>query len=189
MENNPSITDWLEAAGAFAAVVVAGGAVIFAYLAWRENKKANAYPLIIDLFGEYCTSDMAASRQVVFNQLAKPKYEPMSGYEGLVQSIYSDVTRISHYYENLGVLVANGAVDVKVVAGCMGDAIVNACKVLGPFIYGERELRRTSGRPPIYQHYFEDLAVRVMDAKPELVRERLKRFPPVDRSEEYLKRG
>jgi hypothetical protein len=180
MNNDPMITDWLQAIGALGALAFAALAGVFAALAWRESKKANSFPVLIDLVREYRQPRLSEARKFVFDTVKDNRgyYDHTTGFLAFDATAEKHVRALSNYYDNVGALVASGAVDAEIIAGFMGDALKRSWEVLGPYIYGERERRRAMNEPPIYQHYFEDLAVRIKRIDPREARLHLKRWPP-----------
>lgn len=78
--------------------------------------------------------------------------------------------RVSHYLDNLGVLVANDLLNPHLAAGFLGDSTLRLWSLLEPFIERERALRS----PNAYLQYFEHLAATVHEVQPSRVRADLK---------------
>lgn len=110
---------------------------------------------------------MVAARKLLSEQL--PGLDPAAGIRALPDDVAQAALRVSHYLDNLGVLVAHGLLDPKLAAGFLGDSTLRLWSQLQPFIARERTLRS----PQAYLQYFEHLAVTLHKAQPVRVREGL----------------
>lgn len=152
---------------AIAALVVAAGSAVISVWQLREARKANAFPATVDLFREYRARDMVAARRLLSEKL--PNLDPAAGIRDLPDDVAQAALRVSHYLDNLGVLVAHELLDPRLAAGFLGDSTLRLWSQLEPFIAQERTLRS----PKAYLQYFEHLAVTLHQVQPIRVREGL----------------
>jgi hypothetical protein len=134
----------------------------------REASKANAFPAAVDLFREYRNREMVAARRLLSEKL--PTLEDAGGIRDLPDDIAQAALKISHYLDNLGVLVAHDLLQPKLAAGFLGDSTLRQWILLEPFILRERAMRS----PSAYLQYFEHLAVTMKEVRPVRVRAELK---------------
>ena len=134
----------------------------------REASKANAFPSAVDLFREYRNKEMVAARRLLSEKL--PTLEDTGGIQDLPDDVAQAALKVSHYLDNLGVLVANDLLRPKLAAGFLGDSTLRQWTLLEPFILRERAMRS----PTAYLQYFEHLAVTLKEIRPARVRTELK---------------
>lgn len=120
------------------------------------------------MFQEFRSAKFKQHQLYVLENLKK-EHDPNNGFRNLPEPAKTHVITLSHFFDNLAVLVANGIVDEKLIISFMGESIDKAWVVLEPYILRERELRGGE-----YQEYFEDLVVRIRKNPPDLIRKRLK---------------
>jgi hypothetical protein len=154
---------------AITALIVA--AVAAAISAWqlREARRANAFPAVVDLFREYRSADMVKARRLLDEEL--PRLDGKSGIRGLPDDVAQAALKVSHYLDNLGVLVAYELVEPDFAAGFLGDSALRMWGKLSPFIINERALRS----PGAHLQYFEHLVATFEEAPPSRARRKLKR--------------
>jgi len=157
---------------AIAALAVAMVAASISVRQLGEAKKANAFPATVDLFREYRSVEMVKARRLLFHGLADA--DPTGGIRGMPDDLARAALRVSHYLDNLGVLVAHRLIDPRLAAGFLGDSTLRLWKDLAPFIYSEREFRN----PNAYLQYFEHLACTLREVQPMRVREELSVWGP-----------
>ena len=149
---------------AIAALIVAAIAAFISIRQLREATKANAFPAAVDLFREYRDTEMVAARKLLSEEL--PTAENAKAIRNLSDDVGQAALKVSHYLDNLGVLVAHDLLQPELAAGFLGDSAVRLWSQLEPFIALERELRS----PNAYLQYFEDLATRMHEVQPMRVR-------------------
>lgn len=155
---------------AVAALAVSVVTVVAVARQVSEAKKSNALPAAIDLFREYRGIDMERTRRLLADEL--PGLDPTDGMKGLPEDVAVAAAQVSHYLDNLGLLVARGLVDPQIAAGFLGENILRTWQDLSPFIFRERELRSQ----PNYQPYFEHLVATVEELEPIRAHANLRRF-------------
>ena len=82
---------------------------------------------------------MVEARRLLSDELRE--LDPEGGMRGLPDEVARAALRVSHYLDNLGVLVANGLLEPELAAGFLGDSALRLWRDLYPFITRERELR------------------------------------------------
>jgi len=130
-------------------------------------KQSNFLPILIDMFSEFRSPKFKRHLYYVTQRLSK-EHNSKKGFQNLPEPARTHVITVSHFFDNLGVIVANKIVDEKLVISFMGESIYSAWQALEPFIKRERELRNSE-----YQEYFEDLVVRVKKNPPHIIRKQL----------------
>jgi hypothetical protein len=155
---------------AISALVVAIAAAVISARQLLEVEKANTFPATVDLFREYRTREMVAARRLISERL--PQLSEESGFSGLPDDVAQASLKVSHFLDNLGVLVANDLLDPKLAAGFLGDSTLRQWVLMKPFIERERELRS----PNAYLQYFEHLAATLHEIKPARVRAVLRKW-------------
>ncbi len=113
---------------------------------------------------------MVAARRLISEKL--PELDGASGIRGLPDDVAQASLKVSHFLDNLGVLVANDLLDPKLAAGFLGDSTLRQWLLLQPFVERERELRS----PNAYLQYFEHLAATMRDVEPTQVRASLQKW-------------
>jgi len=156
---------------AIAALIVAAIAALISVRQLREATKANAFPAAVDLFREYRNREMVAARRLLSQELPAP--ENAKAIRDLPDDVAQAALKVSHYLDNLGVLVAHGLLQPELAAGFLGDSTLRLWQQLEPFIVRERALRS----PNAYLQYFEHLAATLHEVQPMRVRAGLKSWP------------
>jgi hypothetical protein len=138
--------------------------------AWAANRQlaisrqANSVQVLVDMFAEHRGADLAAVREY----LGGPEMQgldPTKGFKAFGDK-QTAVRDLAWYYDNLGVLVTHGVVDLAPVSGYLGASVVTCWDVLKDFVEHERLGRAQSPDPNRYQEYFENLAVLVQERDP-----------------------
>jgi hypothetical protein len=155
---------------AILALVVSIVAAFISIRELQETQKANAFPAAVDLFREFRDPKMVAARRRLLEEL--PELDPEIGIRGLPEDLQSAFLRISHYLDNLGVLVSYELMKPEMAAAFLGDSALQLWKTLEDFIAKERELRSF----PEYQTNFEHLAATVEALQPSRARAGLKKM-------------
>lgn len=151
------------------------------------TRRGNALAIVVDLFREFRTKEFKESLRFVRKRLHS--FDPDLGYARLPDEAKAHVQAVSHFYDNLGLLVAEGFVSHDLVVGFIGHSIEGAWDALWPFLRVERE-RRSKSQASGYQAYFEDLVVRIQERPQSQVHEKLRKLEhpndPVVPSSEFL---
>jgi hypothetical protein len=141
-----------------------------ANMAAREARRANAFPSAIDLFREYRNSEMTNARRIVRSQIPDAS---ATRIEDLPAWVAQAVISVSHYFDNLGVLVDHDLLEAELAAGFLGDTVTEMWGLLSPIIRSERQL----GSFPHYQRYFESLARHMKEIGPQRAVQHLGTMP------------
>jgi hypothetical protein len=81
------------------------------------------------------------------------------------------IRELTCYYDNLGALVAHGVVDVDIVAGYLGSAIVSVWETASPLIKAERTHRnQVTYDHQRWQLYYENLYHLIRTRTPDAAR-------------------
>ncbi|WP_157881127.1 DUF4760 domain-containing protein [Streptomyces griseoruber] len=123
----------------------------------RLSQHANALPVVVDLFQEHRGVRLAQARTFVHEEL--PGYDLDGGLAGLPDEGRDLVRELAWYYDNLGVLVAHGVVDIEPVSGYLGGSVISVWEHMEPLVRAERTRRaqNTLPDPGRWQVYFENL--------------------------------
>jgi len=124
--------------------------VIVALLALRETRRVTQLPAVIDLLREYRSEPMRLARVSIHNL---PPCDPEWGFEQLGRDREA-VERVSHFLDNVGLLIAEKLLKPKPAAMFLGGSALGMWDVLAPYIDAER---RVNNRPT-YQRHFEHAA-------------------------------
>ena len=87
-------------------------------------KQANALPILIDMFQEFRSAKFKQHQSYVLENLKK-EHNPEKGFRDLPESAKIHAITVSHFFDNLAVLVANGIVDEKLIISFMGESVNN----------------------------------------------------------------
>jgi hypothetical protein len=151
-------------------------------VSWRQLRlaqHANTLPVLVDLFREHRSVDLARARQFVHEEL--PGCDAAMGLDGLPEGSRDLVRELAWFYDNLGALVAHGVIDIEPVSGYLGGSVISVWESLEPVVLAERALRAGNGMPDPnrWQEYFENLyhLVREVPADRSRAQTRLWRLP------------
>jgi hypothetical protein len=120
-------------------------------------RHANALPVTIDLVREFRAPEFKKSYYYVTQELTGQQ-APSLGYR-LPNDAAERVIAVSHFWDNLGLLVRFGIVNEQLIIAFMGSPILRSWVALEPYIRAERAMR-VSGQQGSddYQEFFEHLA-------------------------------
>jgi hypothetical protein len=123
--------------------------VIFAIVQYGLTRSANKLPVGIDLMREFRSKCFKDESQRAFLVLTSSE-----DYSSLDVNDIRAVNYVSHFYDNLGLLVFEGAVEKSFILSFMGGTIISTWNDMKSFI----EYQRVNKCEPDYQAYFEYLA-------------------------------
>lgn len=154
---------------AVASLVTSSGA---AFLALRVARHANSNPVLIDLFTEHRSPELAAARVWVHAHMNEFPQCLDLGLDGLPADVRDAVRDLAWFYDNLGVLVHHGVVDIEPVSGYLGGSVLDLWPKYSKLVAGERARRERAGSedPRRWQFYFESLYEAVRACPPETAR-------------------
>ncbi|NUO01380.1 MAG: hypothetical protein HUU01_12280 [Saprospiraceae bacterium] len=139
-----------------------------AYKQIRLSENSNSFPVAIEMFKEFRSLEFKQHLNHIITELPK-----LNSVENPISDLPKDVKKsaltVSHYFDNIGVLVANKAVDKKLVISFLGGTAENAWEILAPYIKAERK-KRPNG---MYQEFFENLIYEIKKSPPEIVMKKL----------------
>ncbi len=117
-------------------------------------RHSNAMPVLVDLFREHRSPELAYGRYFVHNQLPT---DVTAGLHSLPEDKRAVIRNLAWFYDNLGALVTHGVVDIAPVSGFLGGAILSVWEDLRPLVDAERNKRQGRDPDPQRWHYFEIL--------------------------------
>ncbi|AGL18828.1 DUF4760 domain-containing protein [Actinoplanes sp. N902-109] len=141
------------------ALVVSGGVAVRQLVRMRHS---NMLPVALDLFREFRTEQFRADMRYLVERLWTDWPPGGTGVLDLPDEPRARVVRVASYFNNVGVLVANGVVDERMVRGFMGQSVLRAWDRVAPFL----RVERTRRSDPAYNAYFEHLAARSIAVPP-----------------------
>ena len=140
-----------------------------------ESRRATQLPAIIDLLREYRRHEMRMARWRVGR--LKP-CDPDHGLDQLDAEDREAVELLTHFLDNVGLLVRNDLLAVKPVATFLGLSALGVWENVEPYIRAERRVvSHAKPRRLTYQRHFEDLVARFDRAKIIADIEHLKTMP------------
>lgn len=116
---------------------------------------ANSVPVLIELFREHRSDYLAQIRSMLHKEGLPEDVE--GGLVSLPAEKGKQIRDLMWFYDNLGVLVMHGLVDVRPISGYLGGSVLEVWQIVTPLVLAEREVRRRSGQPDPdrWQQYFE----------------------------------
>jgi hypothetical protein len=142
--------------GNVVAWVALGVSVVAAVVAlWQAYiaRKALQMPVLVDMLHEFRSRDFKRAQRRVYTELRVPV--PENGFDGLDRGLRADVLYVSHFYDNVGLLVEASSVDEKLVIRFLGTSAVWSWEALAPFISRQSEISGTQ-----YQQCFKTFVAR-----------------------------
>jgi hypothetical protein len=123
----------------------------------RVSRAGNSVQTLIGLFTEHRSHYLAESRHVVFNDAEN--WDLSQGLAGVPEEHRVQVRDLMWFYDNLGVLVAHGVVDIRPVSAYLGGSVLEMWVKLEPLVQAERRKRAVAGFSDSgrWQYYFEFL--------------------------------
>jgi hypothetical protein len=150
---------------------VAFAAAFFAWRSAREANRANAFPAVLTLLGEY-RDDLEPDRRYIVRNLRGDVPDPNLRASELPDEARQHVRRVCEYLDHLGLLVDQGLADDKIVAAFMKESLLRMWDNLAGHIRAER-----AARDEPYSEYLEDLVARVSAIDAARVRRHLRKMP------------
>lgn len=158
-------------------IVISILALAISYLLYFLTKqmtlKTNAIPVIIDMFREWRTEKIGVIAS--FTVIKKFSQEEIDNCEKITFDQIPDIekryhaVRVSHYFDNLGLLVYSGVLEPKHVISFVGSSAYKSWNILKTYIAAERELRKKrKNDDPHYQRHFEYFAALYLSYRKEI---------------------
>jgi len=152
----------------FTAVVVAVVGLALVIFQLRALKKQMTLEATLCLLAEYRTTmlkDRITFRSEHAHQIKQMlQWNPKLRLVDLPAEMKEVAVRLSHFHDELGLLIQRGLVDEDTLLSYLGDAAIDYFLDLRPLILNEREARAPHSRT--YQEYFEDMVVRMAEHPP-----------------------
>jgi hypothetical protein len=143
--------------------------IFFAFRQIVVSKQSNILPVLIDLFQEFRSTEFKKHMIYIMTELNKEHDPAKTGYRYLPEPAAKHVQPVSHFFDNLGILIASKAIDEKLIISFVGESAESAWSILEPYIQQERDIRKGE-----YQEYFEHLISRIRANPPTEVRRKLR---------------
>lgn len=151
--------DTLTVVIATVALLASGLAATHQLRLWRLQ---NSVPVLIDVFREFRRDPVIVEGRTWIAQQTLPAVSggasEQDGADRGFAALPSAVWQLSHFYDNLGLLVIQGLIDPSVVNAWLGQPIERAWTILWPYIDAERKVRGSTRERAVYQEYFQWLA-------------------------------
>lgn len=146
-----------------ALVVSVAALAVSSLLSWRQltsMRHANHLPVTIELLTrDFMDESFQASERLALTGL--PAADPDAGFSGLPEPLRSAAFRTAWFYDSIGILVAFGFVDERLVVATINYRIRQVWRAVAPYARVERDLR---GAP--FLDFLEDLAARAFAKDP-----------------------
>ncbi|MEU8821969.1 hypothetical protein [Actinoplanes sp. NPDC048796] len=148
------------------AIIVSGWAAFrqLAIARGTSNLQATSNVLIAQ-FGDRAFQD---DQRYVFARL-RDEHEPDLGIDGLPEPANVKAWNVGFLYENLGIMLAFGFVDRRIILSIGNYRIRQAWEVLAPYIEAERDIR---GAP--FLPFFENAYVLACETQPDDIHNKLR---------------
>jgi hypothetical protein len=141
-------------------VVALGTSTLISAAQTRSMRKANDLPVMIELLTkDYVKAEFQDRERLVIEALASDDGE--LGFEQLPEPLRSAAYHVAWYYNAVGVLVALGSIDERIVIGGINYKLRRVWSAMEPHIRAERKAR---GKP--FLDGFEHLAARAFATDP-----------------------
>jgi hypothetical protein len=148
------------------ALLVSAGVAIRQLARMRHS---NMLPVALDLFREFRTPEFRDHMRYLQEELWEQCPPGAAGIVDLSDEARAHLAPVSGYFNNMGVLVANGVVDAQLVQSFMGASILGSWWRVAP--YAEVERRRRDD--PNFALFFEHLAALCLRTPPAELNRRL----------------
>jgi hypothetical protein len=143
----------------------------------RLMRHANLLPVMIEAFRDFRSSTF--SEHLDFIEGLQDRYPPEKcAFDDLPESARTRATVVAVFFNDIGILLANGIIDETLVSSYMGRSVLRAWNSLGPYIVRTRAQRKD----PNLVLFFEHLAVIVSRNPPAKLNRRLdlQTMPPLE---------
>jgi hypothetical protein len=136
----------------------------------RLTTHANLLPVIIQRFQEFRSDEFTTDLDYIKTKLWKD-YPPKEwGFDNLPEEARAPFRTVALFFNDVGILVANGVIDDVLATSYMGNSVLRAWNRLEPYIRNERCTRNDK----YFFVFFEHLAFVVKQNPPSELNARLK---------------
>ncbi|MEU8820116.1 hypothetical protein [Actinoplanes sp. NPDC048796] len=150
----------MEAQNLLAGLAVAislAALAVSSIISWRQlrsMRSANHVPVAIELLTrDYGRPEFQRNERYMLAEL--PRTDPSGGVSGLPDPLLSATLQVIAFYDSMGILVAFGSVEERLILASINFRIRRIWMVMEPFVRSERQLRQGP-----YLDFLEDLAFR-----------------------------
>jgi hypothetical protein len=127
-------------------------------------KNSQSITVMLSMLGEYREEAMVQARRSVFRHLgSETAAPPTTGFSDIPKEARTAAVTISHFFDNVGLLVAHGLVPADPLISFFGAGAIQLWQTLEPYIECERRTRGSD----YYQAYFESFAELAAKRDPE----------------------
>jgi len=145
-------------------IIALATSLFVAYKQIMLAKHSNSFPVTIDMFREFRSLEFKQHLYYVLFKFPSIN-QPDKGIHGLPEETRNHVLEVCHFFDNLGVMVANKAVDEKLIISFLGGTALKTWEIIYPYIMAERAGRENG----LYQEFFEHLIFVIKKNPPEKV--------------------
>ena len=128
--------------------------IVSAVIAQRQlgaSRNSDSTAVLLELLKEYRSPEMLADRTRVLSQLDPSQLDPSVGFRGLPDEMRVSVHRVSHFFDQVGLLISHGLAPADALITFFGGGATQIWHKLHPYLDSERKMRAS----PQYQLYFE----------------------------------
>lgn len=119
--------------------------------------------VLLELIKEYRSPEMVGARTKVLSELDPSNFDPSLGFRGLPDDMRLSAQRISHFFDQVGLLVSHDLAPKNALISFFGMGAIQLWQKLDKYVAAERALRDS----PRYQIYFEIFVDQSIMANPE----------------------
>ncbi|MFW9990781.1 MAG: DUF4760 domain-containing protein [Candidatus Odinarchaeota archaeon] len=134
--------------------------IVSIWLSKEQNKISSSMPLVVDMFKEFRSKEFKKSAEYILTELESAT-KPEKGVHELDNEPKSHIETVSHFFNNIGLLVEKNLVDEDLVIDYLGGSAEEHWVILEPYIKKQRDLNKK----PNYQRQFEWLINKIRSKK------------------------
>lgn len=123
------------------------------------SRNSDSTLVLLELLKEYRSPEMLADRARVIRHLDSGRFELSGGFRGLPDEMRISVERVSHFFDQVGLLVSHRLAPADALVTFFGVGAMQFWQRLYPYLSAERDLRG-SKRYQLYFEIFVDLSKR-----------------------------
>jgi hypothetical protein len=118
------------------------------------SRSSDSTLVLLELLKEYRSPEMLSDRARIIRKLDPDQLDPSGGYRGLPDEMRLSVERISHFFDQVGLLISHHLAPTDALITFFGSGAMQYWQRLHPYLAAERALRGST----LYQAYFEIFA-------------------------------
>jgi hypothetical protein len=128
--------------------------IVSATVAQRQlgaSRNSDSTLVLIELLKEFRSPEMLSDRARIIRELDSGRFDPSGGFRGLPDDMRMSVERVSHFFDQVGLLIAHDLAPADALISFFGIGAMQYWQRLHDYLISERRLRD----PAKYQEYFE----------------------------------